>query len=342
MYTPKTQKAVSIDEFNEHLNFCNQFRDITYRAAPFMSKEHIQYKAYVEIEDVCVNLTYKNDDGKNITYFTRLDGQLPEERSGQEAFKIMSKYYKIPRAKFPKPFSASGFLYKNDKFENQRYDNCFGYDINSSYSWGLLQDMPDTSVPIKFFDELKDNEIGLDSDYNVVLTGSASMIWPKLKSPFKKFVEHWYNIKKTAPKDSAERQKAKNIMNLAVGYLQRVNPILRTFVLSYANERIKSFVDENTLYSNTDSIVSLVQRPDIEAHLSNEIGDWKLEHQGDFAFKGFCYQWNYNAPSYRGISKAWFKPEYDILKDELPKHGNKYYFNKNTVQIEAINEKNKN
>ena len=131
-------------------------------------------------------------------------------------------------------------------------------------------------------------------------------------------------------------------MNLAVGYLQRVNPILRTFVLSYANERIKSFVDENTLYSNTDSIVSLVQRPDIEEHLSNEIGDWKLEHQGDFAFKGFCYQWNYNAPSYRGISKAWFKPEYDILKDELPKHGNKYYFNKDTVQIEAINEKNKN
>ena len=70
MYTPKTQKAVSIDEFNEHLNFCNQFRDITYREAPFRSKEHIQYKAYVEIEDVCVNLTYKNDDGKNITYFT--------------------------------------------------------------------------------------------------------------------------------------------------------------------------------------------------------------------------------------------------------------------------------
>ena len=52
MYTPKTQKAVSIEEFNEHLNFCNQFRDITYRAAPFKSKEHIQYKAYVEIEDV--------------------------------------------------------------------------------------------------------------------------------------------------------------------------------------------------------------------------------------------------------------------------------------------------
>ena len=342
MYTPKTQKAVSIDEFNEHLKFCNDFREIIYRPAPFKTKEHIQYKAYIEIEDIAINLTYKNDEKRNITYFTRLDGQIPDERSGQEAFRIMSNYYKVPRVNFPKPFSASGFLYKNDKFENKRYDNCFGYDINSSYSWGLLQDMPDTSVPIRYFDELRDNEIGLDSDYNVVLTGFASMIWPKIKSPFKKFVEHWYNIKKTAPKDSAERQKAKNIMNLAVGYLQRVNPILRTFVLSYANERIKSFVDENTLYSNTDSIVSLVQRPDIEEHLSDEIGDWKLEHQGDFAFKGFCYQWNYNAPSYRGISKAWFKPEYDILKDELPKRGNKYYFNKNTVQIEALNEKNKN
>lgn len=41
-------------------------------------------------------------------------------------------------------------------------------------------------------------------------------------------------------------------------------------------------MDENTLFSNTDSIVSLVPRPDLK--ISDNIGDFKIEHQGDFIY----------------------------------------------------------
>ena len=134
----------------------------------------------------------------------------------------------------------------------------------------------------------------------------------------------------------------KNIMNMAIGYLQRVNPILRTFVLDYANKRVKSFINDDTLYCNTDSIVSLTRRFDIEENLGDGLGQWKLEHFGDFAYKGFCYQWNKSIPSYRGVSKSWFKPDFDILVDELPECGNLYFYNQKTNQIERLsNEKDK-
>ena len=41
-------------------------------------------------------------------------------------------------------------------------------------------------------------------------------------------------------------------------------------------------MDENTLFSNTDSIVSLVPRSDLK--ISDNIGDFKIEHQGDFIY----------------------------------------------------------
>lgn len=48
------------------------------------------------------------------------------------------------------------------------------------------------------------------------------------------------------------------------------------------NKFIKNLMDENTLFSNTDSIVSLVPRPDLK--ISDNIGDFKIEHKGDFIY----------------------------------------------------------
>ena len=57
------------------------------------------------------------------------------------------------------------------------------------------------------------------------------------------------------------------------------------------NKFIKNLMYENTLFSNTDSIVSLVPRPDLK--ISDNIGDFKIEHKGDFIYlDAYHYQWN--------------------------------------------------
>lgn len=75
---------------------------------------------------------------------------------------------------------------------------------------------------------------------------------------------------------------------------------------------------------NTDSIISRVERKDLE--LGTEIGDWSLKHIDDFAYIGMTYQWGKEIPGWRGIPKAWFPDDFDILKDPAPERNNPYVF----------------
>ena len=118
--------------------------------------------------------------------------------------------------------------------------------------------------------------------------------------------------------------------------MQKTNPFIRAKIIYEANKMISDLIDENTLYCNTDSIVSLTERKDIK--LGNNIGQFKIEHQGDFAYIGFNYQWNRDVPSYRSIQKSAFKEGYDMLKDPLPARGsgNIVTYNENTYRLEKI------
>ena len=200
----------------------------------------------------------------------------------------------------------------------------------------MCQDMPDTSVEPKIGAIVKKNEIGFDIDKNLVFTGKyAVLVYPKMESPFKRFAEIWYNRKKTAT-NREDKQKAKDILNASVGYLQRTNPILRTAILWYANDRMMQLINkyrDNILYCNTDSIIANIRIPEIENDVGDSLGQWKIEHFGDFAFKGYSYQWGYSIPSYRGVSKSWFPKDWDILKDPIPSNGNLYYYNPEKIRI---------
>ena len=272
----------------------------------------------------------------NCTYITRKDGQPVSIDSGLEAYRILNLYYKVPHAKFPSEEGTliSGFLYRNKKYDKTRHSNCYGYDINSSYTYAMIQPMPDTTKEPRYLGIVKKDEIGFDENYELAFEGEhALIIYPKIDSPFIKFANTWYNKKKNA-KTPEEKKHAKFVLNASIGYLQRTNPVLRAAILGYANKRIRDLVDENTLYCNTDSIISIGPRPELK--IGTELGEWKLEHQGDFAYNKFTYQWNKEVPNYRGVSKSWFKPGWDLLKDELPKLGNKYYFNKETFKLEEV------
>ena len=358
MYKRNREKIVSIQEMNKLLVYVakNYLLVDGDKASPNFSR----YAYYIN-NQVNFRITFKK--GSIVcTYMCRKDGDRQlQSIKGQDAFRILKQYighndnFDLRKdAKWEiwkkilgwddkdKKFLASAkpFLYYDKEHENQRL-RAFSYDINSSYSNGMLQDMPDTSKEPRINDIIKsNNELGFYMrDNELICTEQigkkCKFIFQKIESPFKRFVNIWYERKVNSQKGTIEKQKAKDILNFSVGYYQKVNPFIRARIISYANKVIQDSMDHNTIYCNTDSIVSLEPRKDLE--LGNDIGQFKEEKNGKmFAYKGYEYQWDLKAPTYRSVAKKWFPKGWDILKDKLPTQGNLVEFNPITCTLEEV------
>lgn len=269
----------------------------------------------------------RDENGDVFNYITFKDNRdHAQDITGGEAYRILRLNAKFPLLEGN--ISASPFLWNNKKYEGQWVD-AICYDINSAYAWAMCQPMPDTSRPpvAKFIEE---GEVGFDCDGDIQRSGYCLHVFKMLDySPFTKFAEKWFERKKCP----AQKQKAKNVLVYSVGFLQRKNPYLRAYIVGLCNDLIRSLIDENTLYCNTDSIVSLKERPDLK--LGDGLGEWKIEHKGKFAYKGFNYQWKDETVAYRGIPKTWFNKNYDITKDDLPITGNLWYYDINKKQLRS-------
>ena len=231
--------------------------------------------------------------------------------------------------KNPWPFATGPILYANEKYNHSEH-YAYDYDMNSAYALAMLGDIPDTrplkTVHITNFNcgIAEDKYICFDGYGNFVENGNfAAFRFERLKSPFVEFATYYYNQKKNA-KTKKQRQWAKNILNHSVGYLQRINPFVRAAIVARANETMKALIDENTLYCNTDSIISL--KPRLDLKIGKELGNWKLENKGLFRYDGMNYQWAGELPAYRGIPTKWFSKDFNILTDELPICGNMFKF----------------
>lgn len=313
-------------EINEHLKYCRNYRRIVYDK--YVLNTPLGINAYIEDRETWFTLTYKKGDIA-ATYHFRKDGaEKSQFINGAEAFRILSEYYKVPKFDYDVG-SAKPILWKNDKYECKRV-NAISYDINSAYSYAMLKPMPDTSVEPRC-GKVKPGEIGFvdDDGLKAVFSGFCLWVFPLMESPFKRFIEHWYEEKKNG------NPKAKGVLNYSVGYLQKVNPFLRATILTYCNNLIQSLIDtyDDIIYCNTDSIVSLTPK---DLPIGKEIGEWKVEHEGLFAFNGFNYQWDFEPPHYRGKSRKWFKKGWDILKDDLPISGNVYKYDKGKIKIIVV------
>lgn len=344
----KKIEFVSVEAFNWHLkNVYNHGLTVIKAARKPHESSAI---ANLEVGASKIKLTYRWLD-QTTTYCFSLDGNntaaLLQPIPGHEAMRILSYYCKIPRLntmidsnvkilEYTEEFNgkptyaienSKAILWYNPELNGTRIEGCFSYDLNSSYSYAMLQDIPDTSVKPKEFINPKSHEIGFDANGTVYFGPSfhiCRFVFPAIESPFKRFVNVWYNKKKNA-KTLEQRSKAKGVLNFCVGYFARTNPFIRNCIVERANYYILSFKDKDTVYINTDSIISKARRPDIEALISDEVGGFKLENQGSFAFKDYNYQWNNEHPKYRGISKGWFNNfekinghKYDILIDKIP------------------------
>lgn len=297
----------------------------------------------INLKDTKLEITTRYYEfGKPTTYIFDLNAEDIFALSGHDCFKEFSKCYKIPKAdtynndklneyldKNTKKYtcSASPILGYNSNYEKQLLKDCFEYDLNSAYAATIIDKIPDLWNPIqaKYPDLIKVNkgEIGffIDDQLTMVEAGNYCDIKFKLiETPEKlrNFLLKWYAIKGNSTGN--DKLKAKAMLNLPIGYCQRYNPFLRSYVVNNCNKLIRSLITSETLFWNTDAIFSLKEIPELK--IGTNIGEFKVVKCDTLKYIGNVYQINDDLPVYRGISKAWLKAfekennrKYDLLLD---------------------------
>ena len=326
-----TEQELSQEDFNDMIK--NLARTHVVVVAK-KTKRSSRTLVYIDVDTKKVHLTYR-DNNSIIRYFTRLDCDsdtvyFNPVQVWSELIKICGKenipdlrgkygYKAVPYGKNGDTkvkwdiTCPGGFHYHDPKRTNIRFDNCYGYDINSSYSFAMTKDMPDTRVQPRLFGIVKKGEIGFCNNGDVCFGGFAEYIFPLIKSPFIPFVDKYYELKVKNAKNKQKKAKYKQMLNIPTGYVQRLNPFLRNAIIYYAKEYVKQYINKDTLYVNTDSIISLTERPDIPLH-ETELGKFKNDHKGTFMYwaQG-CYEWNGEKHN-QGI------PQYMLNNDGIMKY----------------------
>ena len=227
---------------------------------------------------------------------------------------------------------AAGIGYINESKKCTKL-KCWSYDLNSSFPAAMLKPMPDTRQKPRYDDIIGPNEIGFFENGTMIAEPGyyAEIIFPLMESPFKSFIDKYYEKKKHSTGE--ERTKWKFYLNIATGILARHNIFLRNAVVGYANKAIKQYIDENTVYSNVDCIISTKERTDLP--IGTEIGQFKQEKVGIFKYKDVgIYQWD-NEVHYKGLKGEFLDDIEDIsnYKTNLESHYN-YKFNKESRRFE--------
>lgn len=307
-----------------------------------------------------LEITTRYLEGVPCTYVLDLNLESDESiTKGQRCFAVFQKYFKVPDAKdyhiaeFDKYYSyehgkyvcsAKPVLNYNKKYENQELKDCYEYDLNSAYASILIGDIPDLEHPTYHEKMVKvnKNEIGflLDDDLTLVDTGDyADITFPKIASPdgLKLFCNKYFMIKQNTSGNA--RNEAKAMLNFPIGYCQRKNPFFRAYIVHKCNRVIRSLLDENTLFYNTDAIFSKVRRKDLK--IGRGIGEFKEIHCNTLRYLGNTYQIDEELPMYRGIPKAYFKRfeakygrKFNMLTDKVDERKCLYSFNFNTLRLE--------
>lgn len=168
---------------------------------------------------------------------------------------------------------------------------CYSYDINSSYPFAMTMPMPDTSKPALLNTRVGVHQIGFSKDGFVTTDYGIIMdyVFDLVESPFTPYVKKYYELKKNASLE--DRLMYKYRLNIPYGLTQRHNIFYHNTIIYWATKYVRQFLDEDTIYSNIDSIVSLRRRSDLPMGL--ELGEFKCEHD-EMYFKCAhlgCYQW---------------------------------------------------
>ncbi len=345
----KSYVNVTIKDFNKLLAWAEKHRIFIHR--PYYEGDSVSMRAYIEEKQVCDTLTMTGPDGNVHTYIAYKDGRAMEQghASPLNVISAFSKYYKIPHLyddKEDAPFSAGPFLYFNPR-HNMTRQFAYGYDQNSAYTYALLTArLPDCTrrLPSGI---VGCDEVGFGLNGEMVETGRYSMFrFPLMaetdRERIRKFCNVWYNRKRNSKSGSPEHTKAKDYLNIIIGAFQLHCCYLRSAVINFSDRLMLDIIEkegDDILLSNTDSIVSVKK---LDLKIGKELGDWKFEHRGDFAYQNYDYQWGDGKIATRGHSHSTIGPDFDILQGNYYINGNEWKFDYGTnreVKIDIIDSK---
>lgn len=313
--------------------------------------ELIRWNAYIVENGCSLTVTYKPFK-KAITYKFDLDGKRITATTPVNAVSQMSRYYKIERTDKILDIDSvdipecRALLYKNPKYDGKA-TKAYEYDLSAAYLQMLRLPLPKTAT-MQRNKVIGENQIGfveIDGSLRLIesreeFDAECDYVFDIMQSPYIEFCDKLQNKIDTETDDN-KKTDLKNIYRFAVGCLRNSNQFWRATIIERCNKLVESYFDENTIYCNTDSIISTVRRYDIEADTKFR---WKLKHQGaEFKFqKGTLnYQWDLEEPAYRSQVKRYIhyynethEQKWDILKDPIPRNiEHEYSFDRKTLQI---------
>lgn len=282
------------------------------------SNIHIVGRAILEPKLVHYQI---NDEGKETFDINVAQAFKKLNRLKDNEVIIPDLVAKIPELR---RYTSAPLIYSNPQFRDKDILNCIQYDLNKAYCHALRFDIPDTSK-MRECDLLNENEVGFrvterktmhyfrdgtcenrEILERVIKPGyGADFVFPLIKSPFIYYVntmEKAISIAKEK-KDFQKEQSLKAEIVCAVGNYQNHNPFIRANIVEGLNQQMLNLIDSDTIYCNTDSIVSKRKREDLI--IGTSIGEWKIEASGKFKCfgdKGVNYIWNdgYGKKSCRG------------------------------------------
>lgn len=360
-------KAITTKEANLILEIIKAYRikiiyiglNESYNAARIAISD-FDYSRYAIIKEndtnIWIETRYYEWNSKPTRYICWLDNVKRPAISGLQAFNKFQQYcFKAIRAsEYNQPIidkywdgetrkytcSASPLIGYNPEYEMQELHDVWEYDINSAYSSIMLGKVPDVNNPYFNAPVLK-NQVGfLFDDKLTMIPGPATyanIVFDliELDEHQKKYIEDLY-LRKELAHDDETYNEAKLMANAAIGYYQKFNPFIRSYIVNMCNRCIKGLLDDNSILWNTDAIISLKRRPELE--LGTKIGQFKEIHINRFVYRGNNYQIDAELPKYRGVAKCWFPTGWDMLKDPIPKRDNEYLFDSTNYELKLNKE----
>lgn len=209
---------------------------------------------------------------------------------------------------------APGLLWHNEKYMNEEIKNVWCYDLNSAYL-SILGKGYYPNVEKDFGPGIiKENEIGF-SDWGGVISLSkeGEFAEHRFEKVYSKELMKWAKDKYAylnmlkVNKEEAKKTEMKLAIVAAIGIIRNHNAFLYEYIVGSCKQYMESLIDENTLICNTDSIICIGERKDL--NIGTKLGEFKLEYsEVDFIYYNSNYQVskdkNVIYTKYRGIPKA--------------------------------------
>ena len=244
----------------------------------------------------------------------------------------LKKEYFVPK----QAYNVEGpTTWVKEEYQN-KWINCWAYDMNSAYQAAASDMLPDWENEIEFPGYVEEGQCGfvVDCGYlRLVEVGEKAVIrFPLKKSPLRPWFEKVNRQERAAKnkKDKAEVMNLKLKRNSVIGVLRNHNVFVWLYIIEQAKKNVMKYVDKDTIAVNIDCIYSTKPRTDIP--ISKEIGEFKeVEESGnEIYFRETNYAWRNRegkqfSPHMRGVPKI-LQETYNIETGEQTRHPD-YIFN---------------